>query len=107
MSTTTEFTRTLRLPRKHAEDWTERYDYGDDDSVEIVDKTARLIVLRVTKSALEDLIADALFYAEEMDPDNTGDFDYRPAARSCLAGLRRQRVEYTRKPGTFTIEVQS
>lgn len=89
-------TTTVVLPGKHARDWLSRYD-GDD--AEQVAHSARMVTLRLSPAALRDLISDALYYAEEMGPDNTGDVDYRPAARTCLSGLERAGIRYIIRTG--------
>lgn len=94
-------TTTVRLPVKHALDWHDRCEAAA--GAEIVTMTQRTITLTLTAEALRDLIADATYYAEEMGPANTGDLDYRPAARRCLAALERAGVRWTRRPGTFAI----
>lgn len=76
----------VRLPRTHAEDWLARCG-GEDDL--IVELTAKTITLSLSPAGLNDLVSDAEYYATEMGPDNTGDFDYRPRARTCLRALKR------------------
>jgi hypothetical protein len=93
--------RTVKLPAKHATDWLARY---DEDDAEGVAWSARTITLSLSDAALRDLISDATYYAEEMDRDNTGDIDYRPAARRCLAALRRQGIGWTRRHFTVTLD---
>lgn len=78
---------TIKLPAKHAMDWWGRY---DEEGAEVVAHSARTVTLRLDRAALMDLISDADYYAAEMSPDNTGDIDYRPAARRCLASLAKQ-----------------
>lgn len=95
---------TLRAA-KHALDWAARF--GGDQGLDVVHQTARTVTLDLSTDALADLIADALYYAEEMGPDNTGDLDYRPAARSCLRALDRAGVTWTRRPGTFVVTPQA
>lgn len=92
--TRTNLTADYRLPTKHATDWWWRC--GEDNKhrlswlgSDIVDQTERTVTLRLTASALKDLIDDAEFYVECMGPNDTGDIDYRPAARRCLARLDR------------------
>lgn len=97
----------IRLPLKHAQDWLSRYDGPEDDSeydAAIVATTTRTITLELGPRALADLISDAHYYAEEMDPSNTGDRDYRPAARACLRGIERAGIRYTRRG--FNIELE-
>lgn len=97
---------TIKLPRKHAQDWLARYDgpdCGEYDARE-VSRTARTITLELGDNALRDLISDALYYAEEMDRDNTGDLDYRPAARACLRGIDRIGIGYDRGRG-YTVHL--
>jgi len=36
-----------------------------------------------------ELYEDAVFYAEVMGPMETGDVDYRPAARRCIEAIKR------------------
>ena len=84
-------TTTLRLPLRHAQDWLARC--GEDLGAEEVAQTARTVTLTLPPAALADIVSDARYYAEEMGPDNTGDFDYRPAARRCLASIERQTTE--------------
>lgn len=92
--------RTIRLTaRRHAEDWLARCEAAEEATV--IGGTARTITLELTDAALEDLIADATYYAEEMGPDNTEDLDYRPAARACLRALVRAGVTWSRRPRTF------
>lgn len=99
-------THTLKLPAKHATDWLSRYDGPEDGSeydAEEVASTARTVTLALGDNALRDLISDALYYAEEMDRDNTGDCDYRPAARACLRGIDRAGITYTRRSFSVTL----
>ncbi len=97
-------TRTLTLrAAKHALDWAARFDTPADSEADVVHQTARTVTLDLTDDALADLVADALYYAEEMGPDNTGDFDYRPAARACLRAIDHAGITWTRRPGTFSI----
>lgn len=99
-------TTTLRLPRKHAADWLARYDGPDDGSdydAEQVAATTRTITLALGQHALRDLISDALYYAEEMDREATGDVDYRPPARTLLRALDRAGITYTRRGFTITL----
>lgn len=108
MSNATETGYTITLPRKHAWDWQSRFD-GDADApdgygVTVEKVTARTITLSLTNAALADLISDAHYYAEEMDRDNTGDIDYRPAARRCIAGIERAGINYTRRGFSVTLE---
>lgn len=78
----------VKLPRKHAEDWAHRCLDGDRTEQDVIKGlTARWITLELTRSEWVDLKDDAEYYASEMGPDNTGDIDYRPAARRCLAHL--------------------
>lgn len=93
----------LRLPAGHAQDWLGRCDAADDATV--VAHTERTLTLDLPDASLADLIADALYYAEEMGPVNTGDIDYRPKARTLLRALERLGVTYTRRPGTYTVTV--
>jgi hypothetical protein len=81
-------TTTLRLPRKHAADWFDRVGEPEEWAT-LVGETARTVTLELTPEGLADLTADAAYYAEAMGPADTGDVDYRPAARTCLAHLRR------------------
>jgi hypothetical protein len=108
METTTAVTghRTIKLPGKHASDWVNRIG-RDDLDVEVLAQSKRTITLRLTDEALCDLIGDAIYYAEEMGPDNTGDDDYRPAARRLLGALDRQGVRYTHRQGTFMVTLAS
>lgn len=85
---TTDQTITIKLPRKHAQDWASRC--GDEYDTEEVDQTERTITLRLTPAGLADMISDARYYAAEMDPANTGDIDYRPPARTLLGALERK-----------------
>jgi hypothetical protein len=94
-------TTTLKLPRKHADDWASRL--GDELDAEVLDATKRTITLKLTDAALCDLIGDAVYYSQEMGPDNTGDGDYRPAARRLLAALDRQGVRYMRRQFIVTL----
>lgn len=87
---------------KHARDWLGRCDEYEAEEVE---GSARTVTLRLDEEALRDLISDALYYSEEMSPENTGDIDYRGPARSCLAALGRAGVRWTRRPGTFTVKL--
>lgn len=98
-------TTTLRLPRKHASDWLSRYDGPEDGEYDAtaVAGTARTITLELGDNALRDLISDALYYAEEMGPDNTGDLDYRPPARTLLRALERLDIVYTRRGFSVTL----
>lgn len=79
-----------RLPKTHALDWHSRTDFPT--SVEAT--TARTVTLALSPEALDDLVGDALYYAAEMDRENTGDRDYRPAARACLRALTRLGVTW-------------
>lgn len=84
---------TLTVPYKHAHDWYDRcgVNYADaGDGTELVDTSARTVTLTLSTAALRDLRSDAELYAECMGPSDTGDLDYRPAARRCLAALDRQ-----------------
>lgn len=96
---------TLRLPRKHATDWLSRYDGPDtgEYDAEQVSSTERTVTLSLGDNALRDLISDALYYAEEMDRENTGDIDYRPPARALLRALDRLGVTWTRRGFTITL----
>lgn len=87
-------TTTIKLPAKHARDWLNRYD--GPDAAEVA-STARTVTLELGDNALADLISDAHYYAEEMDPANTGDIDYRPAARACLRGIEGAGIAYSRR----------
>lgn len=93
--------RTVKLPARHALDWLGRYDGGDAG---VVEATARTATLNLGDDALRDLISDSHYYAEEMAPDNTGDVDYRPAARRCLAAIECAGIKYTRRGFTIILE---
>lgn len=93
-------TYTLRLPAKHAMDWLSRY---DGEGAEALCVKPRSCLLSLNREALEDLISDAIYYAEEMDPSNTGDIDYRPAARRCLAAIEREGVTFSRNGFSVTV----
>lgn len=97
---------TIRLNAvRHALDWQMRYDGPDEGErvATVTAITARTITLDLNDEALRDLIADAVYYSEEMSPGNTGDIDYRPAARACLRALERAGVRWTRRPGGFSV----
>lgn len=84
---------TVKLPAKHAHDWWDRC--GDEfagrgDGTRIIAHTERTIAFALSPAALRDLIEDSEHYVECMGPDDTGDIDYRPAARTCLRALDRQ-----------------
>lgn len=99
--------RTLKLPLKHAQDWASRYDGPEDGSdydLKIVEGTARTITLELGDHALRDLISDALYYAEEMDREATGDVDYRPRARTLVRAIDRAGIRYTRRRFSITLE---
>jgi hypothetical protein len=78
---------TVKLPAKHALDWLDRC--GGDLGAELVVQTERTVTLSLPPAALRDLLEDCRHYAECMGPADTGDIDYRPAARRCLAALQR------------------
>jgi hypothetical protein len=82
---------TLVLPGKHASDWLDRL--GNDLGARVVTSSDRTITLDLTDKQLADLIADAEFYAECMRPADTGDIDYRPAAKRLLAAINKQTAQ--------------
>ncbi len=93
---TTTDTRTFVFPAKHASDWAGRC--GDDEFVlNVISQTSRTITLELNDAALRDLISDTHYYAEEMGRSNTGDIDYRPAARTLLKAFDRLGITYERK----------
>lgn len=98
--------RTLKLPITHVQDWISR-GLAEDTGCEVspVAHTARTITLTFNRHAIEELIADAVYYAEEMGPGNTGDVDYRPRARALLRALGTAGVCWTRRG--FSIAVTS
>lgn len=75
---------TLKLPRKHAQDWFQRC-AGEQDR--LIDVTARTVTLYLTAESLNDLVSDAEHYASTMFGEWTDGVDYRPAARTCLRAL--------------------
>lgn len=84
----------VKLPKKHALDWFARC-ADEYDNCKIVSDTARTITLELTPEGLSDLISDTIYYIDEMGPDNTGDIDYRPAARRCLNAIHKAGIRYT------------
>lgn len=102
----------LLLPAKHTEDWLDRCTWTEDGTLygtegevfgEAPDTSPRPVrynrlTLTLTEAGLRDLIGDAEFYAECMGPEDTGDVDYRPAARRVLASLKKQGVAWTHRP---------
>lgn len=93
----------LRLPRKHATDWLDRC---GDAGTQLVSETERTVTLALDDDALRDLISDAEHYVECMGPQDTGGADYRPAARTCLASLRKSGVTWTVTPSGFVRDVR-
>lgn len=94
---------TVKLPRKHAADWFDRLGDVGDNLATLDAETDRTVIYTLNDAALRDLIADATYYAQEMDPQNSGDIDYRPAARRCLAALERAGFGWTRNGFRITI----
>jgi hypothetical protein len=91
----------IKLPAGHARDWMDRL--GEEAGATVAVETTRTITLNLPDDALRDLISDALYYVEEMDPANTGDVDYRPKARTLLQALDRAGVKWERRRGTFLV----
>lgn len=77
---------TLKLPRKHAEDWANRC----DSNPQVMDKTARTITMRLTDNQVTDLISDCHYYIDCMYGEWTDGVDYRSAAVRCLRALQTQ-----------------
>lgn len=78
---------TIKLPRKHAEDWMDRC--GEDMGAEVIQLTARTITIQMSPEALADLKDDAQYFADSMKGDWTGGIDYSAAATRCLAAIKR------------------
>lgn len=97
--------RTIKLPALHALDWLGRWDGPDgaEPQAQVVHQTARTVTLELADADLRDLISDATYYAEEMGPSNTGDTDYRPAARRCLAAIEKLGIRYTIRHFSVTL----
>ena len=95
----------IKLPAGHARDWMDRL--GEEAGATVLAETKRTITLDLPDDALRDLIGDAIYYAEEMDPTNTGDADYRPKARTLLRALDKRGVTWDRRRGTFMVTVTS
>lgn len=94
----------LRLPAGHALDWFQRS--GEEhEGASIVSQTARTVTLDLPDAALADLISDAIYYAEEMDRENTGDADYRGKAHTALRALGKHGVIWERRRGTFIVRL--
>lgn len=96
-------TTTLRLPIAHAQDWLSRC---AEEGATVVEQTARTITLELDDTNLQDMISDATYYAECMGPEETGDADYRPKARTLLRALERLGVEYDTRPGTYVVTLR-